>query len=216
MSNISRRDFLKTAGVMTLAVAAAGVLAGCEGNNNTENNLPETGDKALGTVTKIGDFEFSVVKAVEQNNVRYTLNDGETETKKTVEAAFACVLVTVRNAGEKADAKFNFDKVKLYIDGQNVTSAVQTADPVKDQAKKLFGLDTVEQFPTSATAVAPSREAHNYWFFYQLPENAYKDGFKSANSLEVTYYDSKDKTAVNYKAETPLAVVELVKNKDYQ
>ena len=32
MSNISRRDFLKTAGVMTLAVAAAGVLAGCEGN----------------------------------------------------------------------------------------------------------------------------------------------------------------------------------------
>ena len=37
MSNISRRDFLKTAGVMTLAVAAAGVLAGCEGNSATDN-----------------------------------------------------------------------------------------------------------------------------------------------------------------------------------
>ena len=35
MSNISRRDFLKTAGVMTLAVAAAGVLAGCEGKKPT-------------------------------------------------------------------------------------------------------------------------------------------------------------------------------------
>ena len=29
MSNISRRQFLKGAGVATLAVAAAGVLAGC-------------------------------------------------------------------------------------------------------------------------------------------------------------------------------------------
>jgi len=32
MSNISRRQFLKGAGVATLAVAAAGVLAGCSGN----------------------------------------------------------------------------------------------------------------------------------------------------------------------------------------
>ena len=31
MSNISRRQFLKGAGVATLAVAAAGVLAGCSG-----------------------------------------------------------------------------------------------------------------------------------------------------------------------------------------
>ena len=33
MSNISRRQFLKGAGVATLAVAAAGVLAGCSGND---------------------------------------------------------------------------------------------------------------------------------------------------------------------------------------
>ncbi|MBS7019569.1 MAG: twin-arginine translocation signal domain-containing protein [Faecalibacterium prausnitzii] len=31
MSNISRRKFLKGAGVAALAVAAAGVLAGCSG-----------------------------------------------------------------------------------------------------------------------------------------------------------------------------------------
>ena len=39
MSNISRRKFLKGAGVAALAVAAAGVLAGCSGN----------GDKVPGT-----------------------------------------------------------------------------------------------------------------------------------------------------------------------
>ena len=33
MSNISRRKFLKGAGVAALAVAAAGVLAGCSGND---------------------------------------------------------------------------------------------------------------------------------------------------------------------------------------
>lgn len=33
MSNISRRKFLKGAGVAALAVAAAGVLTGCSGND---------------------------------------------------------------------------------------------------------------------------------------------------------------------------------------
>jgi len=69
MSNISRRDFLKTAGVMTLAVAAAGVLAGCEGNTAPapEANKPEvttnsvsytsyTGDKL--TVESLGRFNL--------------------------------------------------------------------------------------------------------------------------------------------------------------
>ena len=69
MSNISRRDFLKTAGVMTLAVAAAGVLAGCEGNANvpapdagetevTTNSVSHTGlygDKL--TIESLGRFD---------------------------------------------------------------------------------------------------------------------------------------------------------------
>ena len=33
MSNISRRKFLKGAGVAVLAVAASGVLTGCSGND---------------------------------------------------------------------------------------------------------------------------------------------------------------------------------------
>ena len=62
MSKITRRDFLKTAGVMTLAVAAAGVLSGCEGNVAPE--APVTGTKKLGDVIKVGNVEFSVSKAV--------------------------------------------------------------------------------------------------------------------------------------------------------
>lgn len=34
MTNMTRRNFLKSAGVMTLAVAAAGVLSGCDGSKN--------------------------------------------------------------------------------------------------------------------------------------------------------------------------------------
>lgn len=33
MTNMTRRNFLKSAGVMALAVAAAGVLSGCDGNS---------------------------------------------------------------------------------------------------------------------------------------------------------------------------------------
>jgi len=34
MTNMTRRDFLKSAGVMALAVAAAGVLSGCDSSKN--------------------------------------------------------------------------------------------------------------------------------------------------------------------------------------
>ena len=34
MTNMTRRNFLKSAGVMTLAVAAAGVLSGCDSSKN--------------------------------------------------------------------------------------------------------------------------------------------------------------------------------------
>ena len=42
MSNISRRKFLKGAGAAALAVAAAGVLAGCSGNNVPGTDVPDT------------------------------------------------------------------------------------------------------------------------------------------------------------------------------
>ena len=48
MSNISRRKFLKGAGVAALAVAAAGVLAGCSGNTDVPDKpTPGVPDKTV-------------------------------------------------------------------------------------------------------------------------------------------------------------------------
>ena len=62
MSNISRRKFLKGAGVVALAVAAAGVLAGCSGN----------GDKVPGTeipdVPEVTSVDLRVLFVDEKGN----------------------------------------------------------------------------------------------------------------------------------------------------
>ena len=62
MSNISRRKFLKGAGVAALAVAAAGVMAGCSGN----------GDKIPGTevpdVPEVTSVDLRVLFVDEKGN----------------------------------------------------------------------------------------------------------------------------------------------------
>ena len=55
MSNISRRKFLKGAGVAALAVAAAGVLAGCSGNTSVPDKpTPGVPDKTVYLYYMIG------------------------------------------------------------------------------------------------------------------------------------------------------------------
>ena len=71
MSNISRRQFLKGAGVATLAVAAAGVLAGC-----SKDDIPDTPDKpVIPEVTK-------EVKVIFMCNGATAGNDGSVVVKK--------------------------------------------------------------------------------------------------------------------------------------
>ena len=81
MTNMTRRNFLKSAGVMTLAVAAAGVLSGCNSSKN-----PVMADvkvqywrksNFLGNQTQVGnndeyDETVSVVKSgkVKRSNCR--------------------------------------------------------------------------------------------------------------------------------------------------
>lgn len=70
MSNISRRQFLKGAGVATLAVAAAGVLAGC--SKEDVPVIPEVttrpvmvifmADKGNGETVVVGETEIDVLK----------------------------------------------------------------------------------------------------------------------------------------------------------
>lgn len=59
MSNISRRKFLKGAGVAALAVAASGVLAGC-----SDQSTPDTGKKRPITLKYMVTKGASIVKEV--------------------------------------------------------------------------------------------------------------------------------------------------------
>ena len=84
MSNISRRDFLKTAGVMTLAVAAAGVLAGCEGNAAPapEANKPEVTTNSVSYTGLYGDK--LTVESLGRFNVYEKHEDKEPKASQTV------------------------------------------------------------------------------------------------------------------------------------
>ena len=73
MTNMTRRNFLKSAGVMALAVAAAGVLSGCDGSS--KNPVMETVNveywyKGFGSETPIENHKYdetvSVVKGSEK------------------------------------------------------------------------------------------------------------------------------------------------------
>ena len=76
MSNISRRKFLKGAGVAALAVAAAGVLAGCSGND-----VPSIPDVTAKNVTvkfvdrKGKEVGTTVVKNVKLTETKMNSND---------------------------------------------------------------------------------------------------------------------------------------------
>ena len=112
MSNISRRQFLKGAGVATLAVAAAGVLAGC-----SDQSTPDTGKKRPITLKYMVTKGASIVKEVPfevpalaetvtfatiQANVPVDLKDYEfdsTEDKKIIDG------VVVIKMHKKAAAK---------------------------------------------------------------------------------------------------------------
>ena len=112
MSNISRRKFLKGAGVAALAVAAAGVLAGC-----SDQSTPDTGKKRPITLKYMVTKGASIVKEVPysvpalaetvsfktiQDNVPADLKDYEfdsTEDKKIIDG------VVVIKMHKKAVAK---------------------------------------------------------------------------------------------------------------
>ena len=76
MSNISRRKFLKGAGVAALAVAAAGVLAGCSGND-----VPSIPDVTAKDVTVIfvnrkgKEVGSTIVKDVKLTETKMNSND---------------------------------------------------------------------------------------------------------------------------------------------
>ena len=81
MSNISRRKFLKGAGVATLAVAAAGVLAGCSGNDVP--SIP--GVTAKDITVNFVDYDGKLIGSDLKKNVpvdQYNMNSSEVTAPK--------------------------------------------------------------------------------------------------------------------------------------
>ena len=81
MSNISRRKFLKGAGVAALAVAAAGVLAGCSGNDVP--SIP--GVTAKDITVNFVDYDGKLIGSDLKKNVpvdQYNMNSSEVTAPK--------------------------------------------------------------------------------------------------------------------------------------
>ena len=147
MSNISRRKFLKGAGVAVLAVAAAGVLTGC------------------GSDKKVTPAPTPTTKTV---NVTYVLEDGTKVTANTINVDFTKLKVT--NNGftglTKEDLKPNVPETYSIVDVNNyyiiekdgkyfltVVVAKTTVTPGKEPVPVVF---YVKNYMTGETDVTAS------------------------------------------------------------
>ena len=207
MSNISRRDFLKTAGVMTLAVAAAGVLAGCEGNAAPE--APVTGNKKLGDVVTISDFEFSVAQAKQLQAP--TTYDKETGEANPAEKRELCLVYTVKNTGKQEKA-FTWGNLTVYINGEKATQGNVATNP-----KYNFGEDAtfLDSSAKQTKLKANSKNAVRFMDQFVVPTTKFGDvtaqEYVDITSIQVVYHDAANNVHVVYDIETP--AVEARKDK---
>ena len=202
MSNISRRDFLKTAGVMTLAVAAAGVLAGCEGNA-AKPEVPETGAKALGEVTKVGKFEFTVNKAVLAEVYKDTSTGTNDAVVEETERKLALVF-TVKQTEATVTESFKTDCIKVYVNGKLMGAS--------DQHDKLFlkdalGLEAEEFTDTGlASNVTYTAKGVAYQTVLNAPTSEYADEtgkFVAITSIKVVVNDAEKNVYTTYDVPVP-------------
>ena len=106
MSNISRRKFLKGAGVAALAVAAAGVLAGCSGND-----VPSIPDVTVKDVTvKFVDRNGKEVGSTVVKNVKVTEPNMNSSAVKAPEGYVVAILGDQPIDWKKQTVTFTVDK----------------------------------------------------------------------------------------------------------
>ena len=170
MSNISRRKFLKGAGVAALAVAAAGVLAGC-----SDQSTPDTGKKRPITLKYMVTKGASIVKEVPysvpalaetvsfktiQDNVPADLKDYEFESTedKKIPADGVVVIKMHKKAAAKPqkkvtieyvygtgapdDAKFTPTSLNVDVDAKYLTQ--DQLDSLVDKSGKYRVLNATE------------------------------------------------------------------------
>ena len=100
MSNISRRKFLKGAGVAVLAVAASGVLAGCG------SSAPEMVD---GTVKYFGFKTYQYVPLDEKYNETISVVKGQKTIKKELLQNLGSVCQDEKYSGEDVPEEIKID-----------------------------------------------------------------------------------------------------------
>ena len=193
MSNISRRDFLKTAGVMTLAVAAAGVLAGCEGNAAK----PEVPTEITKNSVTIGDYTVSLTAAKQFAVKTYT---SVTEKPNEVESE-ARYVVVVGNILNNADTQ-----VKPAFGANAVHTNMTESDKVTDaKVQELFDL-TVAPIDLDTNNKIDNQTAAGTPVCWVYAVDTYPDKTFKAPKFELVLDDENGKIYHTLTVDIPAAV----------
>ena len=191
MSNISRRDFLKTAGVMTLAVAAAGVLAGCEGNVAE----PEKPIEMTDTTVTIGNYTLSI-KDAKQFSITATDNN-----QKTTEARYVVVVGNLLKIDESKTGapKFTWEQSTSNLSAPGTAVG---ATGVKEQFGLAVKPVTVAQLDT-ANFVNQTEAGTPFYYAYKV--DTYKDDSFKKPEFKLVVTEEKEQI-VKLVANIPAAV----------
>ena len=176
MSNISRRKFLKGAGVAALAVAAAGVLAGCSGEDIPVN--PVTYEKVV---------------VIFQNKDTGAVVDAT----QTIDVSKDATKVATKDVASKLPEGYMFaDEGDVFVnwDKKTVTFTVYGAQTVtfrfKDEKyEKLVGKEVTCQVADYKTSFE-SWELANYVELpegYVLAEQQYGNYIQTEDGVKVVY-----------------------------
>ena len=161
MSNISRRKFLKGAGVAALAVAAAGVLAGCSGNDVP--SIP--GVTAKDVTVKFVDRDGKEVGTTVVKNVKLTETKMNSNDVKAPEGYVVGIVGDQFIDWEKQTVTFTVDKKETKKETDKVT--------VNYYYRGVAGVDGSETVGTEVLEVEKGATKFNTSELKKIPE-----GFK--------------------------------------
>ena len=141
MSNISRRKFLKGAGVAALAVAAAGVLAGCSGND-----VPSIPDVTAKDVTvKFVDRKGKEVGTTVVKNVKLTETKMNSNDVKAPEGYVIGIVGDQRIDWDNQTVTFTVDKKetkKVQVQYYNCEGDGEVGTEIVEVEKDAIGVNT--------------------------------------------------------------------------
>ena len=199
MSNISRRDFLKTAGVMTLAVAAAGVLAGCEGN--VEN--PEVPSEVTKESVTVGNYTFSI-----QNVKHYAAKSYDKDGKATVNGEYVVALFNLKKIDEskKDDIKLTLNlKPVNMVETKYVASTKGEYVPMANIQKVLDVKENLVAFPTTTISGYANPSSTGLWYAAAFKVDQYADKVWKTPTLDVLVNDEAGRVYAKLTASIPTA-----------